>query len=126
MSRDNTAQLIDRIKDNYNSFLKKLEGKNTLYLIAKAGHIAAVKETYEILTEHYAWDNKKEIDTFLRFRNPLLTIAIAYERRRKETASKVLHEILTKAMTGDIAEKSQESPVNIFADSLKNQGVFIN
>jgi len=116
MSRDNTAQLIDRIKDNYNSFLKKLEGKDTLYLIAKAGHIAAVKETYEILTEYYVWNNKQEVDTFLRFQNPLLTIAIAYESHRKETANKVLHEILTKAMTGDIVEKLQENPVDTLAD----------
>ena len=76
--------LIERIKNNYYGFLYSLGGVSRSRLIEMAERIAAVKETHEMLTEYYDWDEEGEIDFYLLFRDPLTIIADAWEHSRNE------------------------------------------
>jgi hypothetical protein len=78
------SMLLNRIENNYNCFQISLRGVSRTNLINMAGRIAAVNETYEMLTKDYAWDEEDEINFYLLFCDPLTIIAHAWESRRND------------------------------------------
>jgi hypothetical protein len=84
-TNDRKELLIDRITDNYYNFKFSLNGVSREKLFDMAGRIAAVMETYEMLTTQYDWDEAEEVEFYLLFRDPLTIIADAWENHRKET-----------------------------------------
>jgi len=86
MAYTKKEQLINRIHGNYLDFKASLKGVSRTALFNMARRIAAVTETYEMLTTDYAWDEENEIDFYLLFRDPLTIAADAWEQYRNDIA----------------------------------------
>ena len=84
MTETKKMRLIDRIESNYFNFKESLGSLSREKLINTARRIAAVSETYEMLTRFYEWEEDSEIDFFLLFRDPLAIVADAWENRKNE------------------------------------------
>jgi hypothetical protein len=85
----NKIVLIGRIFGNYEDFKSLLRSMTRTQLFEKAASIAAVSETFEMMTQDYEWEDESEIDFLLQFRDPLRIIADLWYHERKCTSGDV-------------------------------------
>jgi hypothetical protein len=93
--------LLGRIENNYEVFKYSLRSLSRTQLFEKAARIAAVTETYEMLTLYYEWDDEYEIDFLLLFRDPLTIIADLWYDDREDMSSQVGAEVWNACNNSD-------------------------
>ena len=93
---DKREQLLEKVEQNYKTFLEELEDYDADNIISSSSYIYSMTEAYHSIKEGYILQKEEDIDYFLNIDKPLDAICDWYEPNGTdmcEDLERTIHEI---------------------------------
>ena len=107
---DKREQLLEKVEQNYKTFLEELEDYDVDNIISSSSYIYSMTEAYHSIKEGYILQKEEDIDYFLNIDKPLDAICDWYEPNGTdmcEDRERTIHEIREQGLY--IEEQQEEA-----------------